>query len=201
MREAVIVASSRTPLAKSHRGSFNMTRPDDLAAHAIKDVLGKAPRLDPKEVEEVILGCGQPHGPQGHNIARVAAIRAGLSVYTAGSTINRFCNSGLNAVVQACHMVMNEGGDVMIGGGCTIMAGVKIGERSFIAAGAVVTKDVPARSFVVGVPGKIRPLPANLDRPNNRTLTIQPLDLWHPNAPDLDAIDWPPHWGRKFRES
>src|SRR5260221_975873 len=88
LREAVIVASSRTPLAKSHRGSFNMTRPDDLAAHAIKDVLGKAPRLDPNEVEEVILGCGQPHGAQGHNIARVAAIRAGLSVYTAGSTIN-----------------------------------------------------------------------------------------------------------------
>jgi acetyl-CoA acyltransferase len=117
MREAVIVASSRTPLAKSHRGSFNMTRPDDLAAHAIKDVLGKAPRLDPNEVEEVILGCGQPHGSQGHNIARIAALRAGLSVYTAGSTINRFCNSGLNAVVQACHMVMNEGVDVMIGGG------------------------------------------------------------------------------------
>ena len=117
MREAVIVASSRTPLAKSHRGSFNMTRPDDLAAHAIKDVLGKAPRLDPNEVEEVILGCGQPHGAQGHNIARVAAIRAGLSVYTAGSTINRFCNSGLNAIVQACHMVINEGVDVMIGGG------------------------------------------------------------------------------------
>jgi acetyl-CoA acyltransferase len=117
MREAVIVASSRTPLAKSHRGSFNMTRPDDLAAHAIKDVLGKAPRLDPKEVEEVILGCGQPHGAQGHNIARIAALRAGLSAYTAGSTINRFCNSGLNAVVQACHMVMNEGVDVMIGGG------------------------------------------------------------------------------------
>jgi acetyl-CoA acyltransferase len=117
MREAVIVASSRTPLAKSHRGSFNMTRPDDLAAHAIKDALGKVPRLDPKEVEEVILGCGQPHGAQGHNIARIAALRAGLSVYTAGSTINRFCNSGLNAVVQACHMVMNEGVDVMIGGG------------------------------------------------------------------------------------
>ena len=91
--------------------------------------------------------------------------------------------------------------DVMIGGGCTIMAGVKIGERSFIAAGAVVTKDVPSRSFVVGVPGKIQPLPANLDRPNNRKLTIQPVDLWHPNTPDLDAIEWPPYWGRKFRES
>jgi acetyltransferase-like isoleucine patch superfamily enzyme len=91
--------------------------------------------------------------------------------------------------------------DVMIGGGCTIMAGVKIGERSFIAAGAVVTKDVPSRSFVVGVPGKISPLPANLDRPTNRKLTIQPLDLWHPKAENLDALDWPPHWGRKFNPS
>jgi acetyl-CoA acyltransferase len=117
MREAVIVASSRTPLAKSHRGSFNMTRPDDLAAHAIQDVLGKVPQLDKKEIEEVILGCGQPHGSQGHNIARVAALRAGLPVHVAGATVNRFCNSGLQAIVQACHMVINEGVESMIGGG------------------------------------------------------------------------------------
>ena len=88
--------------------------------------------------------------------------------------------------------------DVMIGGGCTVMAGVKIGERSFIAAGAVVTKDVPKRSLVMGVPGRITPLPANLDRPTNRHLTIQPLDLWHPKSPNLAATDWPAHWGRKF---
>src|SRR5437773_3327774 len=117
MREAVVVASSRTPLAKSHRGSFNMTRPDDLAAHAIRDVLGKAPQLEPKEVEEVILGCGQPHGSQGHNVARVAALRAGLPVTTAGLTVNRFCNSGLQAIVQACHMIQNEGVEAAIGGG------------------------------------------------------------------------------------
>src|SRR5881394_2457601 len=117
MREAVIVASSRTPLAKSHRGSFNMTRPDDLAAHAIKDVLGKAPRLDPKEVEDVILGCGQPHGSQGHNIARVAAMRAGLPVSVAGLTINRFCSSGLNAIAIAANYIINDGADVMFGGG------------------------------------------------------------------------------------
>jgi acetyl-CoA acetyltransferase family protein len=117
MREAVIVASSRTPLAKSHRGSFNITRPDDLAAHAIRHVLGKAPALDPAEVEEVILGCGQPHGPAGHNIARVATLRAGLPVTTAAVTVNRFCNSGLQAVVQAAHMVINEGVDAAIGGG------------------------------------------------------------------------------------
>ena len=117
MREAVIVASSRTPLAKSFRGSFNMTRPDDLAGHAIGHVLGKVPELDVKEVEEVILGCGQPHGTAGHNIARIAALRGGLPVTTAAVTVNRYCNSGLQAVVQAAHMVLQEGVDAIIGGG------------------------------------------------------------------------------------
>src|SRR5580704_8632470 len=117
MREAVVVASSRTPLAKSFRGSFNITRPDDLAAHCIRHVLGKVPALDPKEVEEVILGCGQPHGAAGHNVARIALLRAGLPVTTAGLTVNRFCNSGLQAVVQAAHMVVHEGVDAVIGGG------------------------------------------------------------------------------------
>jgi acetyl-CoA acyltransferase len=111
------VASSRTPLAKSHRGSFNMTRPDELASHAIRHVLGKVPALDVAEVEEVILGCGQPHGVQGHNIARVAALGAGLPVATAGLTVNRFCASGLQAIVQAAHMVVHEGADAVIGGG------------------------------------------------------------------------------------
>jgi serine acetyltransferase len=81
--------------------------------------------------------------------------------------------------------------DVVIGGGCTIMPGITIGERSFIAAGAVVTKDIPPRSLVVGVPGRIEPLPASLDMPNNRRLTIQPVDLWHPETPDLSKVDWP----------
>ncbi|MGQ0734835.1 MAG: thiolase family protein [Acidobacteriota bacterium] len=117
MREAVIVASSRTPLAKAGRGSFNMTRPDDLAAHAIRHALDKVPALDGAEIAEVVMGCGQPHGPQGHNIARVAALRAGLPVTTPGVTVNRFCNSGLQAIVQAAHMVLLEGVEAAIGGG------------------------------------------------------------------------------------
>jgi acetyl-CoA acetyltransferase family protein len=117
MREAVVVASSRTPLAKSHRGSFNLTRPDDLAAHAIRHVLGKTPALDAREVQDVILGCGQPHGPAGHNVARVAALRAGLPTSTAAMTVNRYCNSGLQAIVQAAHMILLEGVDAAIGGG------------------------------------------------------------------------------------
>ena len=117
MREAVIVASSRTPLAKSFRGSFNLTRPDDFTAHCIKDVLGKVPQLDSKEVEDVIMGCGQPHGSQGHNIARVAAMRAGLPTSVAGLTLNRFCSSGLQAIAIAANHVISDGADVMIGGG------------------------------------------------------------------------------------
>jgi acetyl-CoA acyltransferase len=116
MREVVVAASSRTPLAKSFRGSFNLTHPVDLAAHCIRDVLGKAPQVDPGEVDDVILGCGQPHGPQGHNIARVAAMRAGLPVTVAGTTVNRFCSSGLQAIAMAAHMI-REGAEVAIGGG------------------------------------------------------------------------------------
>src|ERR1700674_6052594 len=94
MREAVIVASSRTALAKWFRGSFNLTRPDELAAHCIQDVLRKTPNLDPREVEDVILGCGQPHGPQGHNIARVSAVLAGLPASVGGVTLHRFESVG-----------------------------------------------------------------------------------------------------------
>jgi acetyl-CoA C-acetyltransferase len=117
MREAVVVSASRTPLAKSARGSFNMTRPDDLAAHAIRTALDKVPQVDAAEISDVILGCGQPHGPAGHNVARVAALRAGLPVTTSAVTVNRFCNSGLQGVVQAAHMVIAEGADAAIGGG------------------------------------------------------------------------------------
>src|SRR5947209_5664771 len=117
MREAVVVASSRTGLAKSFRGSFNATRPDDLAAHCIRDVLSKTPGLNPAEVEDVIVGCAQPHGPQGQNVARIAAMLAGLPVTTAATTVNRFCSSGLQAIAMAAHQIVHEGVDAAIGGG------------------------------------------------------------------------------------
>ncbi len=117
MREAVVVASSRTGLAKSFRGSFNQTRPEDLAAHCIKDVLRKTPKLDPAEIEDVILGCAQPMGRQGDNVARVATILSGLPVTTAATTINRFCSSGLQAIAVAAHEIINEGAEAAIGGG------------------------------------------------------------------------------------
>jgi acetyl-CoA acyltransferase len=117
MREAVVVASSRTALAKSYRGSFNMTRPEDLAAHCMRDVLRKTPSLDPEEIGDVVLGCAQPHGAQGTNVARVSAVLAGLPVTVAATTVNRFCSSGLQAIAMAAHEIISEGVDAAIGGG------------------------------------------------------------------------------------
>jgi acetyl-CoA acyltransferase len=117
MREAVVVASSRTGLAKSYRGSFNMTRPEDLAAHCLRDVLRKVPLLEPQELEDVILGCAYPYGPQGANVARKALLLADLPVSVPGVTVNRFCSSGLDAIAMAAHLIVNEGADAAIGGG------------------------------------------------------------------------------------
>ncbi len=117
MREAVIVDSCRTPLAKSFRGSLNLTRPDDQAAHCIRTLLDRTPQLDAAEISDVILGCGQPHGAAGSNVARIAALLSGLPVTVAGTTVNRFCSSGLQAVAIAAHQVMAEGDDAAIGGG------------------------------------------------------------------------------------
>jgi acetyl-CoA acyltransferase len=104
-------------LAKSFRGSLNLTRSDDQLAHCIKDTLRKTPQVDNSEVEEVVAGCGYPAGVQGSNIARVAALLAGLPVTVAGVTVNRFCSSGLQAVAMAAHQIINEGVEVAIGGG------------------------------------------------------------------------------------
>ncbi len=117
MREAVIVANARTPLAKSFRGSFNMTRPDDFASHAIRAALDQVPQLDASEVEDVILGCGLPEGPSGHNVARVALLGAGLPTSIPGTTVNRYCSSGLQAIAMAAHRILVDGCDVAIGGG------------------------------------------------------------------------------------
>jgi len=116
-REAVIVATARTGLAKSFRGSFNLTRPDDMAAHCIKEVMKKTPKLDAAEIDDVVMGTGFPEGPQGFNAGRNVAVMAGLPVTVAGQTVSRFCSSGLQAVATAAHMVENEGAEAVIGGG------------------------------------------------------------------------------------
>ncbi len=116
MKEAVIVSTARTGLAKSMRGGFNMTHGAVMAGHAIKHAMANA-KLEPKEIEDVYLGCANPEGATGFNIARLSAIWAGCPVSTGGVTINRFCSSGLQAIAMAAQQVMTQGTPIAIGGG------------------------------------------------------------------------------------
>ncbi|MBI1784513.1 acetyl-CoA C-acyltransferase [Candidatus Sumerlaeota bacterium] len=138
MREAVVVASARTALAKSGRGSFNMTRPDDLAGHAVRAALAKVPQLAPEEIEDVIMGCGTPERTQGMNVARIAATLAGLPVSVSGTTVNRFCSSGLQSIAMAAHEIIHEGAEAAIGAGVesiTFMEGQKFDPNPEILKG------------------------------------------------------------------
>ncbi len=116
MPEAVIVATARTPIGRANKGSLTECRPDDLSALIVKAVLEKVPALDPQTVEDVILGCGQPGGEAGYNVARVAAILAGLPDVP-GVTVNRYCSSSLQTIRMAAHAIKAGEGDVFVAGG------------------------------------------------------------------------------------
>jgi len=148
MREAVIVASMRTALAKSTRGSFNITRPDDLAAHAIKAALQKVPQLGPEELEDVIFGCGAPERSQGMNVARVACMIAGLPVSVAATTVNRFCSSGLQSIAMAAHSIINDGAEAAIGGGVESIT--MTGDMKTFEASPSIIKLKPTLYFPMG---------------------------------------------------
>ena len=116
MPEAVIVATGRTPIGRANKGSLVECRPDDLSALVLRTVLEQVPQLDPAEVEDVMLGCGQPAGEAGYNVARVAALLAGLD-NVPGVTINRYCSSSLQTIRMAAHAIRAGEGDVFIAAG------------------------------------------------------------------------------------
>ena len=117
MKTAVIVDSVRTGLAKSHRGGFNITRADDMLAHIINNLMERNPSLPGEAVEDVIMGCGDPEGPMGHNIGRNAAVLSNLPITVGGTTVNRYCSSGLQTVSMAASQVMAGCYDAVIAGG------------------------------------------------------------------------------------
>ena len=117
MKTAVIVDSVRTGLAKSHRGGFNITRADDMLAHIINNLMERNPNLPGEAVEDVIMGCGNPEGPMGHNIGRNAAVLSNLPITVGGTTVNRYCSSGLQTVSMAASQVMAGCYDAVIAGG------------------------------------------------------------------------------------
>jgi acetyl-CoA acyltransferase len=127
MPEAVIVSAVRTPVGRAYKGTLRATRPDDLAALVISEAIARVPDLAAAEVDDVILGCAMPEGEQGMNVARIAALRAGLPVETSAMTINRFCSSGLQAIALAADRVRGGGAQVIVAGGTESMSMVPMG--------------------------------------------------------------------------
>jgi acetyl-CoA C-acetyltransferase len=126
MKQAVIVSTARTGLAKSVRGGFNDTHGAVMGGHAVKHAIARA-GIDFSEVEDVVMGCGFPEGATGNNIARESAIWAGCPVSTAGVTVNRYCSSGLNAIAFAAQAIMTGGADVLVGAGVESISLVQMG--------------------------------------------------------------------------
>jgi len=126
MREAVIASAVRTAVGKATKGALRTTRPDDFGAVVIKDAIARA-KVDPKAIEDVILGCAMPEAEQGMNVARIASLRAGLPVESSAMTINRFCSSGLQSIALAAERIMSGQGNVAVAGGTESMTMVPMG--------------------------------------------------------------------------
>ena len=154
MREAVIVSYARTGLAKSVRGGFNNTHGAVMAGNAIKHAIERA-KIEPGDVEDVVLGCGNPEGATGSNIGRLAAMWAGCPVTTSGTTLNRFCSSGLNAIAVAANYVRAEGADVAIGAGVSeFIVGDKV---------CALTNGGGYAQYCVAPAGQTLPIPEGMD--------------------------------------
>jgi len=127
MREVVVVSSVRTPVGRAIKGTLRATRPDELAAVAIRGALDRVRQLDAGEIDDVILGCAMPEAEQGMNVARIASLRSGLPVEVSALTINRFCSSGLQAIALAAERIGSGGADVIVAGGTESMSMIPMG--------------------------------------------------------------------------
>ncbi len=140
MREAVIVSSLRTPVGKAPRGTLRDTRPDDMAASVIRAILAATPQVKPDDIEDVILGCAMPEAEQGMNMARIAALRAGLPDAVPAMTVNRFCSSGLQTIALAAERILSGFADVILAGGAESMSLIPIGGHKVLPNPALVDR-------------------------------------------------------------
>ncbi|GIX46981.1 MAG: acetyl-CoA acetyltransferase [Candidatus Tectimicrobiota bacterium] len=154
MREAVITAAVRTPVGRAPRGVFKDTRPDDLAALVIQEALRRLPGLAAEEVEDVILGCAIPEGPQGLNIGRIAALKAGLPCSVPAQTVNRFCASGLQAIAMAAERIMAGFADVILAGGVESMSMVPM-DRLRLSANPELAERYPEVYTTMGLTAEL----------------------------------------------
>jgi acetyl-CoA acyltransferase len=150
MREAVIVDSVRTGLAKSFRGGFNQTRADDMTAHIIDALMDRNPGVDPQIVEDVILGCGYPEGAQGNNIARTSAVLSKLPIQTGGTTVNRYCSSGLQTIAMAATQIQSGFTDCVIAGGVESISTSHGHINTYMFENEKIAKEVPGIYHAMG---------------------------------------------------
>src|SRR5258708_19607896 len=139
MKEVVMGGAVRTAVGKYGKGTLRATRPDDMAAVAIKGALDRVPQIDKGQIEDVIIGCATPEAEQGMNVARIASLRAGLPVECSAMTINRFCSSGLQAIAMAAERIMAGGADIIVAGGTESMTMVPMGGHKFSANPSLVS--------------------------------------------------------------
>src|SRR5947199_3961366 len=150
MREVVIASAVRTPVGRAYKGGLRATRPDDIAAVAIKGALARVPQLDRKEIEDVILGCAMPEAEQGMNVARTASLLAGLPVEVSAMTINRFCSSGLQAIALGAERIRGGGAEVIVAGGTESMSMVPMGGNK-ISANPTLVENYPDAYLSMGL--------------------------------------------------
>jgi acetyl-CoA acyltransferase len=142
MKEAVIVSAVRTPVGKAPNGSLRTTRPDEMAAVVIKELLHRVPSVDPGDVEDVVLGCAMPEAEQGLNVARIASLRAGVPVSASAVTVNRFCSSGLQSIASAAERIMVGFASTIVAGGTESMSLVPMGGNK-VAPNPTLVDDYP----------------------------------------------------------
>jgi len=151
MAEAVIVDSVRTGLSKSFRGGFNQTRADDMTAHIIDALMDRNPSVDPETVEDVILGCGYPEGPQGNNIARTSAVLSKLPINTGGTTVNRYCSSGLQTIAMAATQIQSGFADCIIAGGVESISTTQGHINEYMFENEKIVESVPGVYHAMGI--------------------------------------------------
>lgn len=151
MKDVVIVSAVRSPMGRALKGNFAFTRIDDLAAEVIQGCLKKAPNCDPKEIEDLLLGCAMPEGEQGMNLARNVSFLAGLPLNVAAATVNRFCSSSLVTIMMAAQGIMSNCGDVYLSAGAESMSHVPMGGFNPSLNPKLMTKDMPEAYISMGI--------------------------------------------------
>ena len=155
MPNAVIVDSVRTGLAKSFRGGFNVTRADDMTAHIVNALMERNPEVDPTLVEDIILGCGNPEGPQGHNVARNVAVLSNLPIQTGGVTVNRYCSSGLQTIAMAATQVQSGFADCMIAGGVESISTIQGNTNMHMYVNDKIVEETPGIYHAMGTTAEL----------------------------------------------